>query len=137
MASCLLHIGKLEGFVHSGHLTLTCTRCSLASGHTAVVQRGYDPPSSPDLHCRAHLQTYPHVCVRNISSTPCDITFSLQHGTTPLLSASEFGHDECVKALLNRGAQTNLQDKVGTVQGWIQGFWKGVVVVWGRILLTS
>ena len=65
------------------------------------------------------------------------MTFSLQDGHTALMYASGSGHVECVKLLLAEGAQANHQAKVGTVQGWIQGFWKGVVVVWGRILLTS
>ena len=60
----------------------------------------------------------------------------VQDGHTPLMEASEYGHVECVKALLAGGAQANHQDKVGTVQGWIQSFWKGVVVVWGRILTS-
>ena len=53
------------------------------------------------------------------------------------MAASAAGHVDCVKLLLAGGAQAHLQNKVGTVQGWIQGFWKGVGVVWGRILLTS
>ena len=65
------------------------------------------------------------------------MTFSLKDGDTPLMGASLTGHVECVKVLLAGGAQANLQNKVGTVQGSIQGFWKGVVVVWRRILLTS
>ena len=65
------------------------------------------------------------------------MTFSLQDGNTPLMVASLCGHVECVKLLLAGGAQANHQDEVGTVQGWIQGFWIGVVVIWGRILLTS
>ena len=49
------------------------------------------------------------------------------------MAASAVGHVECVKVLLAGGAQANHQDKVGTVQGWIQGFWGSM----GRILLTS
>ena len=41
------------------------------------------------------------------------------------MRASAFGHHECVKVLLVGGAQVNHQNKVGTVQEWIQGFWKG------------
>ena len=41
------------------------------------------------------------------------------------MHASTFGHLECVKVLLVGGAQANRQDEVGTVQEWIQGFWKG------------
>ena len=88
--------------------------------------------SSPDLH----VCSFPHNRVRDIPGTLCDMTF-LQEGYTPLIVASRHGHVECVKVLLAGDAQVNHQDKVGTVQGWIQGFWKGVVVVWGRILLTS
>ena len=49
----------------------------------------------------------------------CDMASSLQDGQsaliTPLLHASLHGHVQCVKALLDRGAQTNLQDKVSAV----------------------
>ena len=31
-----------------------------------------------------------------------------------MMLASQFGHVECVKILLDRGAQANLQDKVST-----------------------
>ena len=52
----------------------------------------------------------PHTCVRDIPAAVCT-TFSLQEGYTPLIVASRHGHVECVKVLLDRGAQTNLQDK--------------------------
>ena len=92
-----------------------------------------DLASPPQASMFAHL----HICVRDIHGTPCNITISLQNGDTPLMEASRYGHVECVQRLMAVGAQANHQSKVGTVQGWIQGFWKGVVVVWGRILLTS
>ena len=44
------------------------------------------------------------------------MTFSLQDGNTPLMKASKCGHVECVKALLDKGAVVNQQDKVGAVQ---------------------
>ena len=44
------------------------------------------------------------------------MTFSLQDGDTPLMVASAYGHVECVKALLDKGAKVNQQDKVGAVQ---------------------
>ena len=60
------------------------------------------------------------------------MTLFLQDGNTPLIAALVAGHVECVKLLLAKGAQANHQEKVGSVQGWIQGFWKGVVVVLGN-----
>ena len=37
---------------------------------------------------------------------------SLQDGQTALMKASEAGQVECVKVLLDRGAEVNMQDKV-------------------------
>ena len=89
------------------------------------------PPSSSNLQVYIFGCTDPHICVRDIPGTH-PVTFSLQDGHTSLLEASIAGHVECVKLLLAGGAQTNHQNKVGTVQRWIQSFWKGVVVVWGE-----
>ena len=44
------------------------------------------------------------------------MTYSLQYGNTPLMEASVKGHVECVKTLLDKGAEVNQQDKVGAVQ---------------------
>ena len=41
--------------------------------------------------------------------TPCNVTFSFQDGTTPLMIASKEDHVECVKLLLERGALANHQ----------------------------
>ena len=35
-----------------------------------------------------------------------------QYGETALMKASFSGHGECVKVLLDRGAEVNMQDKV-------------------------
>ena len=40
---------------------------------------------------------------------------SLQYGKTALMSASWYGHMECVKALLDKGAEVNKQDNVSAV----------------------
>ena len=40
---------------------------------------------------------------------------SLQWGKTALTNASEAGKVECMKMLLNRGAEVNMQDKVSGV----------------------
>ena len=37
---------------------------------------------------------------------------SFQHGGTALIWASGSGHMECVKVLLDRGADVNMQDNV-------------------------
>ena len=37
---------------------------------------------------------------------------SFQSGRTALMRASELGHMECVKVLLDRSADVNMQDKV-------------------------
>ena len=39
------------------------------------------------------------------------------------MAASEYGHLDCVKLLLDGGAKLNHHDEVGTVQGQIQGIW--------------
>ena len=52
-----------------------------------------------------------HVC--DIRGTPCDM--HLQNGCTPLMEASGRGYVECVKLLLDRGAQANHQSKVTAV----------------------
>ena len=44
-----------------------------------------------------------------VHGTWCDMASSIQNA---LIMASQFGHVECVKVLLSRGAQANLQDKV-------------------------
>ena len=41
--------------------------------------------------------------------------FSLQDGETALMKASEAGKVECIKVLLDRGAEVNMQDKVSGV----------------------
>ena len=41
---------------------------------------------------------------------------SLQDGRTALMIASERGHMECVKMLLERGAKVNMEDKVSTAR---------------------
>ena len=41
--------------------------------------------------------------------------FSLQDGWTALMKASKAGHIECVKVLLDRGAEVNMQNKVSGV----------------------
>ena len=38
----------------------------------------------------------------------------LQYGHTPLILASDGGHVECVKLLLDRGAEANQQNKVSS-----------------------
>ena len=45
----------------------------------------------------------------------CDMHLSLQHGNTPLMVASRWGHDECVQLLLDRGAQIDHQNKVSAI----------------------
>ena len=40
---------------------------------------------------------------------------SLQGGRTPLMAASAGGHVGCVQLLLDRGAQSNLQNRVSAV----------------------
>ena len=40
---------------------------------------------------------------------------SLQDGGTTLMSASKVGHIECVQVLLDKGADVNMQRKVGGV----------------------
>ena len=40
---------------------------------------------------------------------------SLQGGWTALMMASEAGQVECIKVLLDRGAEVNMQDKVSGV----------------------
>ena len=41
--------------------------------------------------------------------------FSLQVGSTALMKASEEGQVECVKMLLDKGAEVNMQDNVSGV----------------------
>ena len=53
--------------------------------------------------------------VCDIGGTPCDMHLSLQSGRTPLMEASGRGHVECVKLLLDRGAQANHQSNVSAV----------------------
>ena len=40
---------------------------------------------------------------------------TLQNGSTALMKASEAGQVECVKMLLDRGAEVNMQDEVSGV----------------------
>ena len=49
-------------------------------------------------------------------SAYCPMHLSLQVPWTPLMWASRNGHTECVKVLLERGAQVNMQDKVSAVK---------------------
>ena len=54
-------------------------------------------------------------CVFDISGTPTMIHLSLQDGWTAVMRASRAGHMECVKVLLDMGAEVNIQDKVSGV----------------------
>ena len=40
---------------------------------------------------------------------------SLQYGETAPMMASRWGHMECVKVLLDKGTDVNIQDKVSVV----------------------
>ena len=92
-----------------------------------------DPPLFPRPPLFALLLTFgTHLT----PGMPCDVAFYLQDGRTPLRAASAAGHIDCVKLLLDGGTQANHHDEVGAVQGWIQGIWTCVVIVWGRILLV-
>ena len=56
-------------------------------------------------------------CVSDIDGThmsTCTYTYtvSLQDGWTALMVASQEGHVECVRMLLDRGAEVNMQNKV-------------------------
>ena len=58
------------------------------------------------------------MCYLNVTLVvPYDIHVHLyiQDGKTPLMKASDFGYMECVKVLLDRGAQVSVQDKVSAV----------------------
>ena len=46
------------------------------------------------------------------TGTHYDMHLSFQIGGTALMMASESGHMECGKVLLDRGADVNMQDKV-------------------------
>ena len=45
-----------------------------------------------------------------------DMHLSYQYGDTALMRASEREHMECVRVLLDRGAEVNMQDKVSAAQ---------------------
>ena len=82
------------------------------------------PPQTSIVGTSAYIP----FCVRHISGTPCDMTLSLQNGDTPLMFASSIGHVECVKLLLERGAQANNQDKVSAVHDVIS-----ICVMWREL----
>ena len=46
------------------------------------------------------------------TGTHHDMHLPFQSGWTALMKASESGHMECVKVLLDRGADVNMQNKV-------------------------
>ena len=52
--------------------------------------------------------------LHEIVISPCSVYmyFSLQDGVTALMIASRKGHVECVKLLLDKGASSDLLDKV-------------------------
>ena len=50
-----------------------------------------------------------------VPDTHCDMAFSLQDERTPLMCASGAGHVECMHALLDKGAQVNILNKVSVV----------------------
>ena len=55
------------------------------------------------------------IVVCDIGGTPCYMHLSLQNGRTPLMVASGGGQVECVKLLLDRGAQANHQSEVSLI----------------------
>ena len=71
--------------------------------------------------CTCILFITPHTTIDSVllycSGTPShdDMHLSLQYGWTPLMKTSEAGHMECVKVLLDKGAEVNMQDKVSGV----------------------
>ena len=54
-----------------------------------------------------------HVC--DIGGSNYNVYLSLQDGQTSLMLASSEGHSECVKDVLDKGAEVNMQDKVSAV----------------------
>ena len=56
-----------------------------------------------------------HLLCWTLVVTPYDILLSLQDGMNPLMWASYKGNIECVKLLLDRGAEVNIQNKVSEV----------------------
>ena len=54
-----------------------------------------------------------HVCY--IGGSNYNVYYSLQDGRTALMWASYSGHLECVKDLLDKGAEVNMQSKVSAV----------------------
>ena len=60
-----------------------------------------------------------HLCVLVYSISLCILSYPmhvfLQEPKTPLMWASLNGHIECVKVLLDRGAQINMQNTVSAV----------------------
>ena len=65
-----------------------------------------------------HTLTCTYRCMHIVWSTggcmPFMITFVLQNGWSPLMRASEKGHVEVVKSLIEAGANINHTNKVGT-----------------------
>ena len=53
--------------------------------------------------------------VSDIGYSHDSMYFSLQDGWTALMKASEAGQVECIKVLLDRGAEVNMQDTVSGV----------------------
>ena len=54
-----------------------------------------------------------HVC--DIGSTCYDVFESLQDGSTALILASNKGHLACVKVLLDKGVEGNMQNLVSAI----------------------
>ena len=51
----------------------------------------------------------------DIGGSNYNVYLSLQDGQTVLMLASSEGHSECVKDLLDKGAEINMQDKVSAL----------------------
>src|ERR671926_62370 len=81
---------------------------------TACGQRGASPRNAQtDALFRATIEGNTDLVKSLVSSPGADVNATNERGSTPLLEAARFGHDDICRVLIAAGADLKVKDKDG------------------------